>query len=220
MQLAAVEPAPVVPPPEPEITPAAELASFLAGFDGGDCFAAQVEGTEDAPTLAAFATDFADSVALQFALTQNFEEPVSVAGYRAEAAQCGALAFVTHLQRTAATITAIALDAERIEDGGTVAGTIAAPAGAALHLFIVDDEGKVTDATEYLISADRFAAPVRLTGEDAAGKLQLVLALAAPHTLDLPASGQPASTYFPALAKSLGPLGGQQAIAIAAFAIE
>jgi hypothetical protein len=145
---------------------------------------------------------------------------VAVAGYQAEPDQCGALAFVTGLQRAAAGSAAIALNAERIEDGGTVSGAIAAPAGMALHLFIVDDEGKVSNATRYLAGAARFAAPVHLTSEGGAGKLQLVLVLATPGAVALPPPGQPASTYFPALAESLAESAGQRAIGIAAFAIE
>src|SRR5690606_28141143 len=58
-------------PEEPDGVPTeGALDRFLAGYDGGDCFAASVVRDESA-MLAAFAVDFVDSVALQLALGET-----------------------------------------------------------------------------------------------------------------------------------------------------
>lgn len=221
MQLAAVEPEIVVQPPAPVVTsPADDLAEFVNDFDGGDCFAAQVAGEPDTPTLVAFAVDFADSVALQFALSRDFPQAVQFAGYRAEAAQCGALHFVSRLQRMGSAPATVVLEAERIADGGEIVGRASVPADTTVHLFIVDDEGIVSDATDYLAADGAFAAPVRLTGPQGAGRLQLVIALGASAPLTPPTGQQPAAEYFATLADQMGEAGGDHAVAIAAFAIE
>lgn len=216
LQLAAVEPA--APPPAPEETQASALADFVATFEGGNCFAAHVETTAATPSLSAYALDLADSVALQFGLSQSFDEPVEVAGYRAEPGQCAALAFVTQVQRLATGQASVVLDAQLVADGGLVSGVVLAPPGEVM-LFIVDDEGKVADASAYLADDGRFSAPVRLTGEGA-GKLQLVVAMATARPLEPPSAGQPAAKFFPSLLGQLRSGVSQPAVAIAAFAIE
>lgn len=214
---------PVVEAPVAATVPtAAALSAFLAGYDGGTCFAARVDTVDETAMLSAYAVDFADSVALQLALGQSFDEPVDVDGYRAEPSQCGALAFVSRLQRLAGAPLALTLDAERLADGETMTGTLAGPPDTAFHLFVVDDEGMVSDANAYLDirgASAAFAFPVHLTG-DAAAKLQLVIGLATDLDLLAPADRQPADPFFAALTQRLIEAGDPAAIAIAAFSVD
>lgn len=214
---------PAVEAPVVSTVPTAEaLSAFLTGYDGGNCFAARIDTVDQTATLSAYAVDFADSIALQLALGQSFDEPVDVAGYRAEQSQCSALAFVSRLQRLAGAPLALRLDTEQLADGEALTGTLAGPPDTAFHLFVVDDEGMVSDAAAYLEdgrTSAAFAIPVHLIG-DAAAKLQLVIALAAEPDLLPPADRQPAEPFFAALTQRLIETGGPTAIAIAAFAVE
>lgn len=214
---------PVVEAPVASAVPTADaLSAFLAGYDGGSCFAARVDTVDETATLSAYAVDFADSVALQLALGQSFDEPVDVSGYRAERSQCGALAFVSRLQRLVGAPLTLTLDAEHLADGETMTGTLVGPPDTTFHLFVVDDEGMVSDTDAYLDirgASATFAFPVHLTG-DAAAKLQLVIGLATDLDLSPPADRQPADPFFAALTQQLVEAGDPAAIAIAAFAVE
>lgn len=212
----------VAAPVAPTVPTADSLSAFLAGYDGGTCFAARVDTVDETAMLSAYAVDFADSVALQLALGQSFDEPVDVAGYRAERSQCGALAFVSRLQRLAGAPLALTLDAGRLADGETMTGTLVGPPDTAFHLFVVDDEGMVSAADAYLDvqgGSAAFAFPVHLTG-DAAAKLQLVIGLATALDLVPLAGRQPADPFFAALSQRFVEAGDPAAIAIAAFAVE
>ena len=201
---------------------ASALSAFLAGYDGGTCFAARVDTIGETAALSAYAVDFADSVALQLALGQSFDEPVDVSGYRAEPSQCGALAFVSRLQRLAGAPLMLTLDAGRLADGETMTGTLVGPPDTAFHLLVVDDEGMVSAANAYLDvrgGSAVFAFPVHLTG-DAAAKLQLVIGLATALDMSPPAGRQPADPFFAALSQRLVEAGNSTAVAIAAFSVE
>ncbi|KRA53063.1 hypothetical protein ASD80_13795 [Devosia sp. Root635] len=211
----------VVLPPEPDGIPTANaLDRFVAGYDGGTCFAASVVRGET-PMLAAFARDMVDSVALQLALGEAFTETVDIDGYRVDSRQCGALAFVSRLQQAAATPMALALASQSMADGAHVTGTLAAPPGQRVYLFVVDDEGLVSDSGAYLAGqgpGTTFSVPVHLTG-DSQARIQLLIAVSTDAVLEsAPGTASvDAGTFFADLAPRLA--GRPASVAIDAFIV-
>lgn len=153
----------------------------------------------DGRASTAFATGFVEVFGSRPALHDN---PVSPT-------QCSALSFIRDNQHYPDFSLALSLVGQQVRSGGLLVGRIDAAGGLAVHLFIIDDEGKVGSADSYLNpqgNAVGFAVPVRRKG-DASAATQLLLAIAVPpgasvDAFDLPGRSD-ADAFFARLRAEL-----------------
>lgn len=209
------DPATALPTIPDDLPSANSLDLFVSQYDGGECFAANVM-PGDAPVLAAFALDLVDSMALQLALGEAFGSKVTVDSYQVDSRQCGALAFVDALRRNRAFNLTVVLDSQLVADGANLTGTLDVPSGHYVSLFIVDDEGAVSQVGAYVSGIGQtksFSIPVHLKGE-AATRIQLLVAVASQAP---PPSNIAGVATFEILADELK--GATTGVAIHAFAL-
>ncbi|GLQ58025.1 hypothetical protein [Devosia nitrariae] len=199
------------------------LDDYLAGYDGGDCFAVLPERPGDGiVALTAFAGTRAAAGAFLEALARDIGAPLPVEAKTVSAGQCGALRFVRSSTLYPGFDLALALDADAIAVGAPLSGEVLRMTGAWLTLVVIDDEGRVSSLDPYVRlegEAIRFEAPVVPTGE-AAGKTQLLLAVATAEKLVTePQEGDSAESFLAAVENELSERGIAVELAVSTFTV-
>lgn len=213
-------------PLPPDVEPVAGLDAindYLAGYDGGDCFAVLPSPPDDgAVALTAFAGSPAAAGDFIEALARDFGTLLPVEARAVSAEQCGALTFVRSSALYPGFDLGLALAADTIAAGSPISGEVLHMTGAWLTLVVIDDEGRVSNLDAYVQpegEAIRFEAPVVPTGE-AAGRTQLLLAVATAEQLATnPQDGEPAEAFLSALETELRMRGIRAELAVRAFTV-
>lgn len=123
--------------------------------------------------------------------------------------QCGALNYVRQSEAYPAFRLTVTLDAQVIESGSNLTGTIGNVGGRYVSLLLIDDNGVVQDLGDYMsfrAGFARFDVPLNRAGlsRDTSQILMAIGSAARPRTLDAQ-NGQLSNTYFTALRSELGP---------------
>lgn len=129
-------------------------------------------------------------------------------GVIVDARQCAALNFVRQSEAYPAFRLTLSLDAQTIESGENLTGTIGNVGGRYITLIIVDDNGVVQELGEYLTFRGgfaRFDVPLNRAGliRDTSQILMAFASPARPAAVDRE-NGQLSATYFAALREELG----------------
>lgn len=146
--------------------------------------------------------DFADTV-LAGLTPRPTERSVIV-----DARQCAALNYIRQSEAYPAFRLTLSLDAQIIESGESLTGTIGNVSGRYVSLVLVDDNGVVQELGEYLTFRGgfaRFDVPLNRAGviRDTSQVLLAFASPARPATVDRE-NGQLAETYFASLREELG----------------
>lgn len=166
------------------------------------------QGSGDTPELLMLGNtdtqmrDFANTV-LEGLTPRPSERSVIV-----DARQCAALNYVRQSEAYPAFRLTLALDAQTIESGESLTGTIGNVSGRYVTLVLIDDNGVVQELGEYLTFRGgfaRFDVPLNRAGviRDTSQVLMAFASAARPATVDRE-NGQLAETYFASLRAELG----------------
>lgn len=145
----------------------AAIHTFVESYDGGPCFFASVaRATSNGAAIDAFSSEKPTFQTLNDAFKSKLGLEPDVLGQRVWAAQCSAVEF---LQRTRNSGTPLQLEVDRrdVSSGDIVSGTIEGVAADQLSLYMVDENGKVSELSQYIrkdANSFRFSARVDHSG--------------------------------------------------------
>ena len=161
--------------PEPQAEKAAKpvpgdpedpVDQFIRNYPGGDCFLALPTalgaGSADVDAFGLDRKSF-ESFDEAFTRSQGFEAVID--GGQVTQAQCAALRVVSDLRRLAhAKAGRLEITRTAVRSGETLTGSLVADVQGAAALFLVDDEGRITDVSQQLaVSASGKRFTLRLT---------------------------------------------------------
>lgn len=222
------EPSPAVAalPPGGAGAERAALNSFVRGYEGGGCFAAlTVASGDDDIAVSGFSRDETALAGFQTALGERAGAKSNAAGRQVSQAQCSVLAFARAQPAYPDFPVRLTLEADRIASGGTIAGRIAGAGDRPVTMLILDDEGRIQDAS-FLLSREptgdwTFGTPLSLTG-DPVPTVQLFVALAGdgPIAAMRPPVPVEARRYFAEIDRILKARGQAMDVALAAFTVD
>lgn len=175
------------------------VTSFVAGFDGGDCFFAKPVAISDgSATIEGYARSTLRFRELDenFRRAHGFEADIGVR--RVDPGQCPAVSFLGRLGNSPGRAIELDITASSLKVGQALEGRLTGLDGREADVVIVADDGSVRrlPTTRGQDDSLSFSSP---TGSDLAnGKLQLVLAVASLKPLASLRTGSPASAgkYF------------------------
>jgi hypothetical protein len=214
---------PVTPPPN-----FGEVSEFVRTYQGTSaCFAAvPIEMADGSIAVTAYADDANASAALADTVAQHFGGEVAIDARALTPSQCGALSFLGESGGPSAQVN-LALANQAITDGNFLQGTIRNLDGNYVYLLVVDDEGKVSSADQFLDQNGdmlTFEAQVHLTGSGARSD-QLLVAIVSRSPLEVPDAleGRQASEFFKKLSQETAMLdlmgGDTPDVAITSFVV-
>jgi hypothetical protein len=213
-------------PSEEEATklpdPYREAVEFIRRFDAGSCFVAFPAAGFGGVEFRTFGANRAGETALVSAYANALDAKIS-SGDLAEA-QCEALSFVRNAKRYPAFTLVLDLDAPEVASGTALSGSIFEAREKFVHLLLVDDEGRVQVADEFVSVAGRaerrFRLPVFLTSGPVQTQ-QLLMAIASDRAVPMLLDGadQPAAEFFSRLAREVAAGAAELDIAVEGFSV-
>lgn len=200
------------------------ITRFVRGYDGGGCFAALPGGpTASEASLSGFSRD--ETALGQFNEALGRSTGARAAGRQVSQAQCSALAFARSQAAYPDFAVRLAVSPDRIPSGGTIRGIVSGTADQPVTLLILDDEGRIQDAS-FLLSGSEdgtrsFETPLSLTG-DPVPTVQLFVVLAGGDGIAAlrPPVPVEARRYFQEIARRADERGISIDVAIAAFTVD
>lgn len=231
---APVRPTPIEPAPRIAALPAdtattgpdrEALNAFVRGYGGGGCFAALTIASGDSGLgIAGFSRDESELAGFEDALGKRTGPRPAAAARRVSEAQCAALAFARSQAAYPDFPVRLTLRPDTIESGATIAGRIVGAGDRPLTMLILDDEGRIQDAS-FLLSRESngdwaFETPLSLTG-DPVPTVQLFVALAGtgPISTMRPPVPVEARRYFAEIDRLLKARSQTLDVALAAFTV-
>jgi hypothetical protein len=208
-----------VPPPDPY----RDAVEFVRRFDGGDCFAA-LPARLGGPEFRTFAMEVGRATGFAQAYAEIAGEPAKIRSSELARAQCDALGFIRNSKGYPAFSLSLSLDAPEVPSGSALSGSIFDAGEQRVHLLVVDDEGRVQLADEFVSVASRterrFSLPVYLT-DGPVRTQQLLIAIATDRDLPMlrDAVDQPAGEFFARLAREVAAGQAELDIAAEAFSV-
>lgn len=205
-----------------------EVFEFVRTYQGTSaCFAAvPVEMADGSIAVTAYADDAGASTVLADTVADRFGGEVAIDARALAPSQCGALTFLGEAGGPSAQLN-LALANKAITDGNFIQGTIRNLEGNNVYLLIVDDEGKVSSADQFLDQTGdtlTFEAQVHLTGSGARSD-QLLVAIVSTSPLEAPDAleGRQAAEFFEKLGQETALLelmgGDKPDVAITSFIV-
>ena len=208
-----------VPPPDPY----RDAVEFVRRFDGGDCFAA-LPARLGGPEFRTFAMEAGRATGFAQAYEEVAGEPAKIRSSELARAQCDALGFIRNSKGYPAFSLSLSLDAPEVPSGSALLGSIFDAGEQRVHLLVVDDEGRVQLADEFVSVASRterrFGLPVYLT-DGPVRTQQLLIAIATDRDLPMLRDevDQPAGEFFARLAREVAAGQAELDIAAEAFSV-
>ncbi|KQT57502.1 MULTISPECIES: hypothetical protein [unclassified Aureimonas] len=201
------------------------LNAFVRGYQGGGCFAALTIATgDDRLSIAGFSRDETELAGFEDALEKRTGPRPEAAARTVSQAQCAVLAFARGQAAYPDFPVRLTLQPDTIASGATIAGRIVGVGERPLTMLILDDEGRIQDAS-FLLSREPggdwvFETPLSLTG-DPVPTVQLFVALAGagPISTMRPPVPVEARRYFVEIDRLLKQKGQSLDVALAAFTV-
>ncbi|PNG26423.1 serine/threonine-protein kinase [Methylocella silvestris] len=232
LNLATVEPDRIVPAAPPDsATEAARRASLaaltkaLGQYDGGECFFAKpIVLADNASAIEGFGLSPAPFRNLDEALRQTAGRETDIGVRQIAPGQCPAISFLNELRNTPAAAIKLDIAVSVLRAGQQISGSVAGTDGREASILIVGDDGLARPAS--ILHAARDNSPAFTTrpgAELGAGKLQLVIAIAAAKplpALKLTPAGAPAAKLFPQILAEAERSGLTLAAAVRTFKVE
>jgi serine/threonine-protein kinase len=226
LSMLAPEPEPVEPPATENAAQRAEfaaLATAIKGFDGGDCFfAAPAVLVDGSAAIEGYGLSTAPFRALDDAFREANGHEADIGVRLVAAPQCPALGFLTGLRATPGAPPKLELAAAAPRAGQPLTGAVSGLDGREVVVLVVADDGSVRAVPTTRSDRDdmvRFSA--RPAPDSGNGRLQLVVAVAAPKPLASLRPGQPApaSKIFPQALSEAEKVGATLAAAARSFRV-
>lgn len=176
------------------------IAKMINQYDGGDCvFARPIVLADNSPAIEGFGLSTTPFRSLDqvFQQANGYEADIGVR--QVAAPQCPAVTFLSQLRNTPASPLKIELAASSLRVGQPLTGAIAGADGREVSVVIVADDGSVRVVATTRARDDTITFSSRASAELGDGKLQLVLAVAAPKLLPglRPGQSSAAAKFFP-----------------------
>lgn len=213
-------------PPDAAGPDRAALNAFVRGYQGGGCFAAlTIASTGEDVALSGFSRDETALAGFQDALGRREGPRPAAAGRKVSEAQCSVLAFARSQAAYPDFPVRLRLETDRIASGGIIGGRVEGAGDRPVTLLILDDEGRIQDATFLLArqpSGDwTFRTPLSLTGSPVP-TVQLFVALAGdgPIAALRPPVPVEARRYFTEIDRILDARRQSLDVALAAFTVD
>ncbi len=187
-----------------------KVVSYVADYNGGACFAAIPTQLPDGSlSVTAFSTSNQASAAFENAFATTFGAAPTLLSNSVSTTQCGALSFIRQTPGYPNLELGVKLIDQQVASGGLLAGRVDNAQDLQVHLFIVDNDGKIESGDRYAQaagSAVTFAVPVFLTG-GASSSVQLLVSIAVPAAASVDAFAVPkggdANAFFERLRQEL-----------------
>jgi len=198
--------APAVQKPAAPIDEAAQIAklkSFIANYNGGDCFfVTPISLGAKTAKLEGYGLTTNPFEALDRAFTQAAGFDADIGLRQVVPAQCPAVSFLGQLRDQAANAPTLEINSTDLRSGQNLTGTVAGFGGRHVDLLLISDDGSVYNLSPLLKdSADRKIFNLRMQLTNAAqAEPQILIAVATTTPLTALAINQPvpAATLFPA----------------------
>jgi serine/threonine-protein kinase len=160
------------------------ITKMINQFDGGDCvFARPIVLADQSPAIEGFGLSTAPFRSLDQAFEQANGYEADIGVRQVAAAQCPAVTFLGQLRNTPAAPLKIELAASSLRVGQPLTGTISGADGREVSVVTVADDGSVRVIPTTRSRDDALTFSSRASAELGDGKLQFVLAVAAPKVL-------------------------------------
>jgi hypothetical protein len=203
--------------------PYRDAVDFIRRFDGGDCFAALPIRHDDVE-FRTFATEEARTLDFMRAYAEISGAPANIRSGELAEAQCQALGFIRNSKGYPAFSLSLRLDTPEVPSGTALSGSILDAGEQTVHLLLVDDEGRVQLADEFVSAVSRterrFSLPVFLTSGPVRTQ-QLLIAIAPDRAVPMLRNevDQPAGEFFARLAREVTASDAGLNIAVEAFSV-
>ncbi|WP_394887155.1 hypothetical protein ACG873_20560 [Mesorhizobium sp. AaZ16] len=207
----------------PQPDPYRDAVDFIRRFDGGDCFAA-LPTRHDKVEFRTFGTEASRHVDFARAYAKISGAPANIRSGELAEAQCQALGFIRKSDGYPEFSLSLRLDTPEVPSGTVLSGSILDAGEQKVHLLLVDDEGRVQLADEFISAASRterrFSLPVFLTGGPVRTQ-QLLIAIASDRAVPMLRNevDQPAGEFFARLARQVAASDAELNIAVEAFSV-
>jgi hypothetical protein len=208
-------------PPQPD--PYRDAVEFIRRFDGGDCFAALPTRHDDVE-FRTFGTEASRHLDFMRAYADIFGASANIRSGDLAEAQCQALGFIRNSKGYPAFSLSLRLDTPEVPSGMALSGSILDTGEQMVHLLLVDDEGRVQLADEFVSAVSRterrFSLPVFLTSGPVRTQ-QLLIAIAPDRAVPMLRNevDQPAGEFFARLAREVAASDAELNIAVEAFSV-
>jgi len=193
---------PVTPPAQTAASTADKIRSFIAQYDGGDCFFVSTEAASDsAAALEGFgaATKPFDTLNSDFQRTIGFEADIGLR--QVTQAQCPAITFLNRLRHAHDRAPRLDIDKESVRDREVLGGMVDRYGSRTVDLLLVSDGGIVQSVSHLLkpgTDAKTFKIGMQRANAGGGRQPQLLIAItSAPPLAALhPPQPMPADAFF------------------------
>lgn len=210
-------PKPAVPPAKP-VDEAAQRASWVRDFSGGDCFYASLTSqTASAAAIEGFATAVQPFEQMLNDFRSRFHLEPDINVRLIEQPQCEVTNFLRFLDRNHVESPQLVLDRTSVPDGAPISGTLVTHGGLVSNVMLIDHRGIAFNLDDRIVAqTDKatFNIPIGLGAADkAAGKPlpQIILVITGPKDIRAAIFSMPTpvSELLPKILEEIGADGSQ-----------
>jgi serine/threonine-protein kinase len=196
-----------------EASAAGRIKSYVAQYDGGNCFFLAPIGISDrAAVLEGFGSSIEPFKAFDAAFKRQIGFEANIGVRQITEQQCPAISFLSQLRGNNARIPHLDIEQEDLNSGSVLNGIVDSYGERQIALLLVSDSGTVQNVSNLLkpgMDSKNFALGLKRAEGVTGRKPQLLIAIATPSPIGVLQSGEPAKAdqFFPTVLREAASAG-------------
>jgi serine/threonine protein kinase len=209
-----------------ETSAAGRIKSYIAQYDGGNCFfLASIGVSERAAVLEGFGSSVEPFKAFDAAFKRQIGFEANIGVRQVTEQQCPAISFLSQLRGNNARIPHLDIEQEDLKSGSVLNGIVDSYGERQIALLLVSDSGTVQNVSNLLkpgMDSKNFALGLKRAEGVTGREPQLLIAIATPSPIGALQSGEPAKAdqFFPKVLREAASSGTPISAAARYFSLE